>query len=144
MKSTMKYYLIVFFSIALFFACGDTEEQSEGDDGDSTTTTDVSVNIAAQLSGNWESTQVLRSGNKTDMGPFNLEFNSDDNIFTSNLFTTGGKLPYEAGVKATLQEHSLSFDNLTDTFYVDSIDEQNLVLSTTIQNFPFEFTFEKK
>jgi len=132
MKSTVKFYLIVFLSVSLFAACGDTDE-----------TTDVSVNVVESLNGSWQSTKVLRSGNETDMGPFSIGYNSEEGIFTSNLFTAGGKLPYESGVKTTLNGYSLSFENLTDTFYIDSIDDKNLVISSTIQNFPFEFTFEK-
>ena len=142
MKLIMRSYLIVFLSLFLFSACDNKEEA--GEEGDDIEVNDVSVNVADQLNGSWESTKVLRSGNDTDMGPFSLEYNSAENTLTSNLFDANQNFPYENGVKATLKGYSLTFENLADTFYIDSIDEKNLVLSTTIHNFPFEFTFEKK
>jgi hypothetical protein len=143
MKSTMKFYLMVLFSASLFFACGDTEEKPE-DNSEDVEVNDVSINVADQLNGSWTSTKVLRSGNETDMGPFTLEYNTDENTFTSNLFDDDGKFPYESGVKAVLNDNSLSFENLANTFQIDSIDEKNLKLSSRIHNYPFEFTFEKK
>lgn len=143
MKSMIKFYLIFFFSVPLFFACGDTEKKSE-DEGADVEINDVSVNIADELSGSWLSTKVLRSGNEIEMGPFSLEYNIDENTFTSNLFDTDQNFPYEKGVKATLDGYSISFENLMDTFYIDNINEQDLILLTTIHDFPFEFIFEKK
>lgn len=144
MKSTINFYLIVFFSVLLFVACGSEEQQSDGNGDGDNIGSDVSVNVASQLTGNWETVKVIRSGNETDMGPFSVEFNADANTFTSNIFDAKQEFPYENGVKTILNGYSLSFENLPDTFHIDNIDEQNLVLSSTIHNYPFEFIFEKK
>lgn len=147
MKSMTFNYWIAIFCV-FFWACGGEEAANTvTEEEPPVQEVEEKVNVQPLLQGHWELEEIRRSGNVADMGKFYIDYDANGQ-FTSNLFNAQQKFPFENGVKAILNGYSLQFENLPDTFHIEMIDDQNLVMSTVLQNgandFLFEYYFAKK
>lgn len=141
MKS-IKLYFFFLISLLLFVACGDTKEKTQ-EDGETIETIKETVNLARLIEGSWETTEIKRNGKPIDIGKSIFLKYDADGTFTSTLFDANKKEPYANGVAASIDGYTISFENLPDTFHIDKITTSDLVLSTSIRNYPFEFIFKK-
>lgn len=140
MKS-LHYLLFATITLFIFAACGGTEPTDDGKDPIDDTPVQ---SVETMVQGKWESVLVTRSRKPMDTDTAQFFVEIVDNTFTSNIFDENQDTPYENGVKVSIENGEIYFDELDQLFYIKDVNDSSLTLEIDIKGYPFAFTFQKK
>ncbi len=141
----MKVFIYCFavLSICLFAACGNNDQGENPEVDKDPVTNNESEAAIKKMVGHWYLKEATRSGKKAELGDFYIHF-SENGIFKSDLIDANQIKPYQDGLKATVEDDLISFDDWSDSFEIKELGDSTLTLAIDLKGFPFEFHFTKE